>query len=308
MRLIGLGLVLALAVAGCGSPSAAVGGRGDLPRCVDGHPHAVKALAGVPVRHGRFVRSFSLDHGALQIEPTNRRSGVSYAQARCTFLSAATAQNWPLTDEMVNWAGMSIGLGLASVRSTPSYGYLGGVIGGDESPNPPPVRPFRSRLAWVAVIHPELAASCPGVTPKHPVHRRKTPPDVTGDQVLLLDAKAGADGMIYDARSVEACFGRTQPAFLAPLVQSISVPWTMVRRTGNRATIAASVRPCDGIRSTVHVDSYRPELVQVRVQRPVGRCGSPVRHEIDLQPATIYDTLPARLNHARTGALDVSPR
>lgn len=295
-------------VVGCGSHApAATGGRGELPRCVDAHPAASKPMSNVPVRDARFTRTFSLDHGDLRIEPTEREPGISYQQARCTFLSAATAQNLPSTDKMATAAGMSIGLGLASVRSTSSYGYLGGATGAG-LPTPPPVRPYGSRLAWVAVIRPELISSCPGATPTRPRHRRQTPPDVTGDQVLLLDAQAGADGMIYAARSPGICFGGSQPAFLAPLVQSISVPWTMARRSGGRVTITASARPCDGIGSTANADWHQPSVVQIQVQRPVARCGSPTRRDVRLLPRRLDEALPRHLVHAPVGALDVFPR
>lgn len=307
VRLMWLGLVTVLAV-GCGShPAVAGGGRGELPACVDPRPAAVKPMVHVPVRDERFTGPFGVDHDALLIEPTDDAPGVSYQQARCTLLSAFTVQGLPLTEEIAGTAGISIGLGVVRVRPTPSYGYEYGTTGAG-SPTPPAVRPFRERLVWAAVIRPTLMSSCPSFTPGHLPRRRKTPPDVTGDQVLLLDARTGATGMIYDARSPGACFGGTQAAQLTPLVQAVSVPWTMVRRAGNRATIAASARRCDGIDPTVNVDRFQPGLVRVQVLRPVARCGSAVRHELRLLPPTLYDPLPTHVVHARIGAWDVAPQ
>jgi hypothetical protein len=173
-------------------------------------------------------------------------------------------------------------------------------------PTPPAVVPFRGRLVWAAVIRPALMSSCPGFTSGHEPQRQPTPRDVTGDQVLL-DAQTGATGMIYDARSPGTCFGGTQAAQLAPLVQSVSASWTLVRRTGKRAVIAAVARRCDGVDPTVNVDRFQPGLVRVDVVRPVARCGPATRHDLSLQPATVYGRVPTHLLHARTGAWDVAP-
>ncbi|MGH9102570.1 MAG: hypothetical protein ACRDYD_06265 [Acidimicrobiales bacterium] len=99
-----------------------------------------------------------------------------------------------------------------------------------------------------------------------------------GYEAFLLDARSGADALVYSEGGSKPCGlpGRTAPSVGIPLDQ-VSVPWKLVARApdGHSATISAQVLPCDGYSKGYLVEEGKP-IAGVIVQRPVGpRAGNP---------------------------------
>jgi hypothetical protein len=276
---------------------------------------AVTALTGGPV-----MRGFGLDHGDLRMaEPSaGDRPGISAATAECLALASVSADGTGFGDLAMS-AGVRVGLarvdvadGLASMSS-----QRVSIGDGDVAPRVGSTPIYHGRLAWVVVAVDQMAVPCPMI-PAGTATRKARDPDGSGQstdydyQVFLVDAHTGADAMTYTEARPALCGGpgRLAPSVSVP-VDRVSVRWSMTARNpaGHSAVITADMLSCDGYDPLVLPDQDTPDVVQVLVQRPVGRpCGTPIRRRLTLHAATITEALPAKLVHAPTGlSIPASP-
>lgn len=295
-------------VVGCGGhgsepprvqiPALESGGSG----CADPNPPATPPVTG-PLRTvlagHRFVRTWTLDHGGLRVSPLPRatRARLSYAQARCLLLSARSAENFPILPDAEHF-GFSLGLGVVSVRSGIAPVVVGTSTG---ATSPPPARLPHREPAWIAVVHPTVAANCPSVTPGHASPHPRPGPGVTGYQVLIL-AGAGHDGSLYVARAPAVCTSGVQAAAFGRLVAQVSLPWRLVRRSATAATLSVAPRRCDQVEDFARLTG---NVVTAAVSRPVASCAQGPSLWIRLQAAGAGRVLPRTLRPAPVGALDV---
>ena len=165
------------------------------------------------------------------------------------------------------------------------------------------------------MIAPELAAACPANSSTPNAHAKRLQA-LPGYQIVAIDAETGAAGVVYSARSNRLCGGSGYtPVSVAPAIEQVSVPWTLVRRTSSKsAAITYRARPCDS-RVMGHFGSPtgppvampsedHPALVRVTVVRSLVSCGSAVSVPLLLRSATLKTDLPDRLVHAVLGAED----
>jgi hypothetical protein len=264
-------------------------------RCVDPNPPATPPVSGAhaPALSGhRFARTWTLDGGRLRVTPPpNADHGrLSYARARCTLLSARSAENFPILPDAEH-SGFSLGLGVVSIRS----GLAPVVVSTNPAlADPPPARLPRRELAWIAVAHPTVVASCPARVPDHP----PPAPSVTGYQVLIL-AATGYDGSLYVARAPAVCSPGVREAGFGRLVQNVSVPWRLVERSATAATLTVSPRRCDQVDDVAQLTG---NVVTTVVSRPIESCTDGPSVPIGLSHV---GTLPHTLRQAPVGALDV---
>jgi hypothetical protein len=104
---------------------------------------------------------------------------------------------------------------------------------------------------------------------------------------------------------------------VAPAVEFVSEPWTLVSRGPGQqsATISYAARPCDekdGIglfgatgQPAVFADEQHAGLVRVELERVLVSCGPAGATHLLLRSATLASDLPTKLVHAPTGAEDV---
>lgn len=290
-----------------------------LAACIDPTPPAPKPVDTALARDfagGRIRMALSLDDGTFRAVPSphNARPRVSASLAFCNLLAGATANNFSVIDAATEH-GMSFGLGVVTVADavlkTGPRSYL---VGGQQQASS--LQPYHARLAWIAVIKPDVVASCPA-TPATASTRPTAPPKaLPAYQVLAIDADTGTDGIIYSAKTNALCgFPGYQPAAVAPAVEFVSVPWTLVTRGPGpqSATISYQPRPCDQRnlgtfagtgKPAVLADRTHPGLVSVNLERILTTCGHAVPTPILLRSSTLATDLPEHLVHAPVGAQD----
>jgi hypothetical protein len=254
---------------------------------------AVSALTGGAARHG-----FSLDGGALAVEPPRPHEVplLSADQAVCGAMAATAGLSGSVRQ------GVAVGYGRVSVAQRFFPAVTGFPSPGEVASRYPTVASFHDRLAWLVVVHTNpVAFSCPDE--RTPV-RLTTRPSDHGYQVFMIDARNGADALVYREGGPGGCTtGARVPPSLAVAEESVSVPWTLVARApdGYSGTIAAMVLPCDQVPSTVLVDADGPN-VEVRVTRPYGPpCGPAERVPLSLEAAEVTADLPAVIGHDPVG-------
>ena len=254
---------------------------------------AVSALTGGVARHG-----FSLDGGDLVVKPPRRGDVplLSANQAIC----GAMASTGGLSSSAAQ--GVAVGYGRVSVAARFFPAITTFPFAGEVVSKYPTVASFRNRLAWVVVVHTYPPAfNCPAESA--PVRLVPRPSD-HGYEVFMIDARTGADALVYREGGPGGCTaGARVPPNLGVAEESVSVPWTLVSRDpdGYSGTIAATVLPCDQVPSTVLVDQGGPN-VEVRVTRPFGPpCGSPESIPIGLHAAVVTADLPAVIGHDPVG-------
>ena len=292
-----------------------------LAPCVDSTPTMPKPVETALAQHfdnGRLTTSFSLDDGRFRAVPApgNARPAISASLALCNFLAGATPNNVPMIDAGVAH-GMSFGLAVVtvadSVLRTGPRSYLVGAQQHTES-----LQPYHSRLAWIALTEPDVVSNCPAM-PATSESRPTAEKHLPAYQILAVDAGTGADGITYSAMTNANCgLSGYQPAGVAPAVEFVSLPWTLVSRGPGpqAATISYQPRPCDLSQDlgtfgdtgqpAVWVDGDHPGLVRAELERVLQSCGPPTPTHILLRSATVTTDLPQHLVHAPVGAEDVA--
>jgi hypothetical protein len=268
----------------------------------------------------RVQKTFLLDGGNFRAAPPrNARPDISAMLAFCNLLAGATADGFTVVDAAAQH-GMSFGLGVVTVSDAVlNTGPQSFVIDGVQ--RTASLQPYHARLAWIAVIKPDVVSSCPKQPPpsSSPPSERTTPTKrLPGYQILVFDADTGADGIIYQAESNDPCgYPVYRPARLEPAVEFISAPWTLVDRGPGpkSATISYQRRPCDQFpplrfagtgQPVVMPERARPALVFVDLARVLTTCGPAVSVNVLLRSATLATDLPAQLVHAPVGARDAT--
>jgi hypothetical protein len=166
-------------------------------------------------QHGRVVAAWSLDQGQLSIEPAQSTPEVPGSQAAAVFAASELGATMP---ERVFW-------GWGRVTIDPK-------ITDDGTPR------FRHRDAWIAVAS-GLATGCPAmVVPESPSSRPQ--PDY---HALVLDGQTGTAGVLYDSGQ-PMCGGPVQSPHAWTLVETVSMPWTLLHQTNDGAVVTAQVPVC----------------------------------------------------------------
>jgi hypothetical protein len=291
-----------------------------LAPCIDPSPTRPRPLeAAIAQNFGdeRLQRAFSLDDGLFRAIPASAtaRPTISASMAFCNLLAGATATNVRVFDA-ARAHGLSFGLAVVtiadSILHTGPRSYL--VDGGTQTES---LQRYDARLAWIAVIAPDSMSSCPAMRASSSSAPTAARGDLPGYQVLAIDADTGAAGIVYSARTNGPCGSTTvQPASVAPAVEFVSVPWTMVTRGADpqSATISYQPRPCDlrtfGLfdetkQPAVWADRSNPALVTVELARVLTTCGAAEPTHLLLRSTTRATDLPENLVHAAVGAVDV---
>src|SRR6266496_4368051 len=255
-----------------------------LTTCVDPTPAKTKPVDTAIARDfaaGRIDRVLSLDDGAFRVEPAPRNVApkISAAIAFCNLLAGATVENLSVIDA-AGRNGLSFGLGVVtvadSVLKTTPKSYL---VGGRQQTTS--LQPYHRRLAWIAVIEPDIVAACPSNAPTARSAQKALP----GYQILAIDADTGAAGIIYAAKTNALCnYPGYQPASVAPAVEFVSVAWTLVKRDpgAHSASITYQPRPCDSRdlgyfadtkQPAVFADRDNPARVNIVLERTLVTCG-----------------------------------
>ena len=294
-----------------------------LTTCIDPtppKPNPVDTALAQNFANERVRETFSLDDGSFRAAPPphNARPKVSAALAFCNLLAGATAENWAVVDAAAQH-GMSFGLGVVTIAdSVLRTGPQSVLINGVQRIASP--QPYHARLAWIAVIKPDVVSSCPKEPQWSPSSSGPTTPTkrLPGYQILAFDADMGADGIIYSAKTNNSC-GRPgySAAWVAPAVEFISAPWALVSRGPGpkSATISYQRRPCDQFppvrfgrtgQPVVMPEQAHPALVGVDLTRILTTCGPAVPVNVLLRSATLATDLPAQLVHAPVGARDTT--
>ncbi len=287
--------------------------------CVVPNPPArpqVVGAAGGAASDGRFTRAVSLDKANLIVSPppAAAKPAISSRLAECNLRAAKTAEGAPVEEE-AQLTGLTFGLATVSLRDSvltapPLY-----TVTGPNLPTPPKLHAYHHRLAWVAILKPQIVSSCPSTpsgTSPSPIPRV---PQLPGYQVLVIDANTGADGFIYTAARNSNCYpGTIEAPALSAAVEEVSVPWTLVSRNGDdgySAVINVAARTCDGAGDgNGAFDASRDVsgLVTTPIERPLNACGPAQPLRRTLQAATVGSTLPAHLVHGPLGAVDQVPQ
>ena len=269
---------------------------------------AVQALRG-----GAALSGFSLDGGGLTVAPprVGDRPVVPAGVAECAALASLNGNGWSML-KSAQQGGVAVGYGRVSVSpqvlaaSKPPL-YLSSMAGGGQAPKLPAASPYRDRLAWIVAVRYLQVASCPAFRGGPGPAKVAPVPTDYGYDLFLMDARTGADALLYAEGGPPPCgFGaRIAPSVSVPAEQ-VSVPWTLVSRdpNGYSGRISATVLPCDGYPDTVLVDRDRP-VAGVVVFRPVdAACGQPRQVTLALHAATVMSELPAQIGHEPVG-LDI---
>jgi hypothetical protein len=283
--------------------------------CVVASP-PLRAQVGGPVSgaasNNRFTRSVTFDGGALVIHvaPANAHPAISAHLAECNLRAGLTA-GFPVAEES-RQTGLAFGLATVTVHDALLSGHAFGSISGSGYPTLPALHPYHQRLAWVAVVQPEVGSACPAGRPS-PAPATTSPPRprLPGYQVLVIDANTGGDGFVYAASRDQNCFSGVEPPSLSPAIEDVSLPWRLVSRDpgGYSAAIDIAVRSCDGAgdaNRTFVVSRDKPGLVTTTVLRPFNACGVSRIQRFSLHAATVSSTLPATLIHGPVGAVDTA--
>jgi hypothetical protein len=257
----------------------------------------------------------SLDDGTFRADPAPRSVApkINAALAFCNLLAGATVENVSVIEAAAQH-GFSFGLGVVtvadSVLKTAPQSYL---VGG--RPRTASLQSYHRRLAWIAVIRPDVAASCPSAVPTSSPAQKALP----GYQIQAIDADTGAAGIIYAAKTNALCnYPGYQPASVAPAAEFVSVAWTMISRgPGTQsASVTYQPRPCDsrdmGLfaptkQPATFADRDNPARVNIVLERMLTTCGPAATVPLLLRSADLKTALPQHLIHAPVGAEDVPP-
>lgn len=291
-----------------------------LGACVDPAPTVPKRLDTPLARDfaaDRVQTTVSLDNERFQAvpAPADAHPLISAGLALCNLLAATTAQNFSVLDAAAAH-GLSFGLGKItmsdSLLKTGPHSYTIGTQQQLVS-----LTAYHARLAWIAVIKPDVMASCPAQSSKSSANPAGPSPVLPGYQVLALDANTGGDGVLYTARTNSLCgYSGYQPPRVVPSAELVSLPWTLVKRGPGpqSATISYPQRSCDQPLATTYArtglpvvspDINNPSLVSVELERVVTTCGVATPVTVLLRSATVTTNLPQQLLHAPVGARDV---
>jgi hypothetical protein len=289
-----------------------------LTTCVNPTPAEPKPIDTTIARDfaaDRIERVLSLDDGAFRADPAPRNvvPKISAALAFCNLLAGATVENVSVIEAAAQH-GMSFGLGVVtvadSVLKTTPQSYL---VGGRQQTTS--LQPYHRRLAWIAVIKPDIVAACPSNAPTARSAQKALP----GYQILAIDADTGAAGIIYAAKTNALCnYPGYQPASVAPAVEFVSVAWTLVKRGPgtHSASITYQPRPCDSRdlgyfadtkQPAVFADRDNPARVNIVLERTLVTCGPATTVPLLLRSSDLKTALPQHLIHAPLGADDVPP-
>jgi hypothetical protein len=186
-------------------------------------------------------------------------------------------------------------------------------------PQPAGVPAYQHRVAWVQFGYsPDAAPSCPAVFPEPSATASTAPPEWPTpnggpEQVTAIDASTGGSAMFLDEHYV--CAGDPPAPTVGVPLQIQSVPWTLVSRTADSATLRAGWPSCEAFAANEYVgpppgvDSftlaeYQREsgTIPIRVWRPLGpTCGPNVSHDITVSTDRPGQPLPTALAYAPLG-------
>jgi hypothetical protein len=300
-----------------GSPTARSSpANSPLTACIDPKPSQPKPVDTVVAKDfadDRLQTELDLDDGGFQATPapSGAQPRVSASIALCNLLAGGTAGNFTVLDAVAEH-GMSFGLAVVTVADSVLKTGPGGNSVGRSPPGEGP-QSYRARLAWIAVIKPDVISSCPS-SPSPPNTQKRIPPY----QILAIDADTGAAGILYSAKTNALCgFPGYRAAYVTVAAEFVSVPWTLVSRGPGpqSATIRYEPRSCDQRdlgtfgdtgKPVVLADRDDPGLIRVSLVRNLTECGPPVPTDILLRSSTLATDLPQRLVAAPVGAEDVS--
>jgi hypothetical protein len=255
-----------------------------------------------------------LDNRDLSVSPPpdTAQPAISAPLAECNLRAAGTAEGFP-AEEAAQQTGLTFGLATVSLSDRLLHAPPLYTVTGPNLPTPPVLHAYHQRLAWVAILKPQIVSSCPATTSTRPT-RSPDVPVLPGYQVIVIDANTGADGFVYTASRNANCFpGTIEAPALFAAVEEVSVPWTLVSRNADRysAVIRVLVRSCDGAGDgdgAFNVSRNVPGLVTTQIEHPLNACGPASLQRRTLQASTVTSTLPARLIHGPLGALDQAPQ
>jgi hypothetical protein len=273
--------------------------------CIDPNP-AVPApvTPAIPAANGAggMASAWSLDGGQAVVAPAgDAHPAVDRQQALCTLLAAHDISHFSVLDGDFGFSLVLAKVTIADqlVESPEDAGDEVGVQ------SPPPLTPFHSRLAWVAVINDPVMSTCGSDGFASPPPSRPLVPY----QLLVLDADTGDSGVVYQARTYSPCTG--SPAFgpeVSTLTVTASVPWRLISRDpgGLFGTIAVTTTSCDSFAIGANTSGVHVGELEFDVWRPLADCGAPRESEQTLRGPTVSDPLPPTLTHAPLGYRDVA--
>jgi len=289
-----------------------------LTSCVSSHPAAVRPIDSPLARRFAFDRvqsAWSLDGGRLVAAPApaDAAPNVDAALAYCNLLAATTANGYPITGA-ARQHGLSFGLAVVTIADA-LYATGNGQAYADGDLSPVTLQPFHRRLAWIALVEPDLYSLCPRMVSGRSKTTGPAIPPLPSFQVLLIDAATGTAGVIYAAWTNSPCFGTPEGPSISGLSEQVSVPWTFGKQLSDprEAQITYYPRPCDARplseydvdqQRAVFLDRDHPNLVRVVLARVVTSCGPASPTAIHLVSATRAEPLPSHLVHAPVGAQD----
>jgi hypothetical protein len=191
----GVGVAVALVVAGCSSdtasdpgsvsasttlPASTSGIRGSsgtgLARCSypsfdnPGGAYGVRGPAASNLTGGADRRAWSVDDGGLEVSPPRGGTSpkVTRAQAECAALSSLNANGFSF-GSMAEEGGLAIGYGRLTVAkrvgAPPPDGVTNGYQG-ERGVTLPAATQYGDRLAWIVVVNWEAPSSCPSESAK----------------------------------------------------------------------------------------------------------------------------------------------
>lgn len=278
---------------------------------------ALAAPASDAVRDGRFVTSLVLDD-TLDVEPPHDGDVAAYSgdEALCEVLAGTLDNNGTVGRQPTD----TIAFGLARVTlpdnmlsghsvlgdaTVESQGSVDGLT--DVNPKLPEPSAYHDRLAWVGVVAPLIASSCPAMVDGESAPPDQSEPGHHGYQVFIVDAATGGDADLYTERRNGICPGsRPSGPFLGVPLTYRSLPWTLesVEPDRSSAQVSFDVTPCDGYSAVILADEHHGSATaQVVVERPFGPACGPDRHVVEkMRIATIGVPLPDEIEHGQTGA------
>jgi hypothetical protein len=285
-----------------------------LPACSAGaDPEQLLAPSKLPgpaspaVRAGRVVQGWSVDDGGLSVTPpaANEQPVLSERQAACNLL-AAVAPNGGTVSDMLS-TGSVLGFGRLTVSSKVPHNDL--YIGMQTQHLRPAV--YQNRPAWILTLRYERVYSCPAeITPTGAPRPSATP--VRAHSwfyiVFAVDAVTGRDSVTYVEAAPGGCVaGLVEPPDSTVPYERVSLPWRSlaVDPGGASGTIEVLASSCDAFEpGSGWVSQSGPEL-EVAGRRPLGgTCAPATWKSLPVHPATLTQTIPAKLSHAGVGPID----
>jgi hypothetical protein len=297
-----------------GSPGAhAVKAQTTLPACAPGDrperllvPGKLTGPAAGSVHDGRISRGWSVDGGALKVAsaPANEQPLVSEQQAACNLLAVLT----PNGDQVVGVAplGSVLGFGRLTVSSKLERTNGGSSPWGQPVPAPPS---YQNRPAWILTVKLVLVSSCPAQTSSTASPAPNRWAHKTFYEVFAIDATTGRDAISFRSADPGNCSpSQADPPSSSVPFELLSLPWRGLTRSGDGAsgTIQVSFTACDTLYGPTGAWVMRTQpQVEVSARRILGsQCSGAAWRATDLHPATVGQTIPKQLSHARVGPVD----